>query len=186
MPATSAGSDLLLQRLITRAGMFWLTETGLGPDDGSNPTVSPLVELVSYDEWLDGSGTVRQFVRHPPINTVGLVAINGSTIRASASFTASGYVIDSTKKSISLRCFGRFSNGTQNVNVQYQGGYNGTPYDVVQACTEMVSETFRKRNWIGQKSQALAAGGGTVTYVDWAISPYVRGVLSNYTRKALV
>lgn len=195
--------DALVPDLITSAGVDWLTMLSQGPNDGSIPTVSPLVQVCPFNEWYDGSGSARQFIRNPPAISGTLVTVNGTTIPQSTGPNVPGWVIADQGSSFAIRqggysrgysrtfsrgigWQGSFCEGVQNVNLQYNGGYASTPPDIIQACTEMVGLTFRKRQWIGQKSQALPAGGGTVSYQDWAIEPNVARVIDNYKRRAMV
>lgn len=205
--ASLNGSDIVLQRLITAAGLWWLRQTGRLPSDGSIPLISPLVQICPFNEWYDGSSGTRQYVRNPPVTSITLVTINNVTIPISTGPTVWGVVIAEYGSSIALRVGGYsqsqfpygqqatyrgigrqggFCEGIQNVNLQYNGGYAGTPYDVGQACVEMIGFTFRKRGWIGLRSQMLAAGGGTVGYQNWVVEPSVKRVIEHYTRKAIV
>jgi len=203
--AVVLATDAILPDLITSAGLWWLTQTGRVPSDGSVPTVSPLVQVCNFNEWYDGSSTARQFVRNPPIARASgvVITVNGIVIPQSTGPLNPGWVIAEGASSFAIRqggysrvpflhyyrgigWQGAFTEGIQNVNLQYPGGYAQTPFDIVQACTEMIGGTFKKRQWIGLRSQAMAAGGGTVTYGDWVVEKPVRRVIENYTRKAIV
>jgi hypothetical protein len=177
--------DDLISGCITAASAYWLRRTGRGPASDEIPDLSPLVEPVTYDETYDGSGSARQFLRNNPIVSVTTLEVNGRTLPASTKFTERGYVIDGNGKSLVLR--GElFSEGMQNVHVVYKAGFNGVPADIRLAATQMVAVNYKRRQWIDQKSQAMAAGAGTVTYRDWELPPEVERVIQNYSRTAVV
>ena len=209
IPSTVTTSDVLLSVLITQASLYIMNRTGVGVTPaGGVPMTSPFTSLVALSEWYDGTGTSRQFVRTPPINTVSAVIISGTAVPAYSTPNSWGYVVDDGGASIALIGGGVFRGasvypggawsgggfsggpffapGVHNVNIQYTAGYAVTPYDLSQACVELVGYTARKRNWIGQRSQALPAGGGTVSYVTWEVPPMVEMVIRSYTRMALV
>lgn len=191
--------DVVLGNLITGASAYVLTRTGNVTDDGTVPAKNPFVEPVTYDEWYDGSGSNRLFLRHWPIRSITSLEINGKAQTASSSFTQSGYVIEDTKKSIAFRGasvnVGRtswvtvsgksFAYGIQNVHVVYSAGYSATPADLKQACVELIAFNFRRRDWMGMKTVTQPQGEGTVTYaVEWVVPPSVEDVLVRYTRKS--
>jgi hypothetical protein len=57
----------------------------------------------------------------------------------------------------------------------------GTPFDLQQMSTHVCALTYKQRNSIGQKSQAMAQGAGTISY-DWAIDEKDYAVIMNYKR----
>ncbi len=63
------------------------------------------------------------------------------------------------------------------VNIAYQ--YGGTPYDLAQAVTELVSARYRSRQWIEQVSQ-VQPGIGTTSYSRLGIPPQVQMILEHY------
>jgi hypothetical protein len=212
--------DMLLPALVTSASLQFLRWTGRGPQDGSLPVQSPFVEPCDYDEVYDGSGTDRQFTRNAPIVSVALVEVDGLAIPASTGTNIPGWVVDGAGKSITIRPGGpasglpygsyggfwgtyarnfgaryNFNPGAQNVRVQYQAGFYGIPYDVMQAVTEIVALATKDRSWIGHRSESLAAGGGTVSFGgpgDYGNTPYMyvpprsSNVIEMYKRRALV
>lgn len=209
LPGTNTTSDLLLTQLITQASLFIMNRTGIGaPASGGTPINSPFTSIISVNEWYDGSGTNRQFVRTPPIQSVTAVTINGTNVPAFTTPNSWGFAVDDGGASIAMLGGGAFrsisvmpggawggggfaggpffGSGIHNVNIQYNAGYAITPYDLTQACTELVGYTVRKRQWIGQRSQAMAQAGGSTSYVSWDIAPQVEMIIRSYTRKALV
>ncbi len=141
-----------IQRLITSASAIWLWKTGRSPN-GIIPVTSPFIDLVAYDQNFDGNGNDRQFVPDWPIGSVQGVTINTQAVPQSVSVGQYGWVVDRTLKSIVLRGGGGssssglltvgfntviggglgrgrgpvFTYGTQNVRLQYMGGFAAVP-----------------------------------------------------------
>lgn len=208
--ASGAGTsdDQTIQDCITAFSAYVLRLTGRGPSDGSVPATSPFVQVVSYNEWYDGPGGTRLMIRNWPIVTVVSVTVDTVAIPQSTAPNVPGWVIDGTAKSISMRGNGNagFVNGSlvvgfqnlrsfargfvfsdsqpQNVNVQYTAGFSATPLDLEMAARKTVALNYKRRQWIGQKSQAMAAGAGTVSYGTWEYDDDVRCTLRYYERTA--
>jgi hypothetical protein len=72
--------DLTIAQIITATSLQILRITGRGPANGSVPTQSPFVIPVAYDEWYDGNGNNRQFVRNWPVTAVTGIFVNGTPI----------------------------------------------------------------------------------------------------------
>lgn len=139
-PLTLNAKELsVMGAVITGASAYWLWATGAVPD-GFWPDKSPLVEPVDFDEMYDGNGNDRLYLMNRPIQSVQALTVNGIAIAASAS-NSPGYVIDQSKKCLVMRsnvvsygsqysglrgrsCGNKFWAGTQNVRVQYTGGFN--------------------------------------------------------------
>ncbi|HVI09586.1 MAG TPA: hypothetical protein VND65_14955 [Candidatus Binatia bacterium] len=203
------GDDQTIQDAITAFSGYALHVTGRGSADGSFPTASPFVAPVSYDEFYDGSGTLRQQIRNWPIVSVSSVTIDGQVIPQSTSINVWGWVVDQDKSFISLRGgfsptvatfqnyryqggrygYGAgvqgpgFSAGTQNVEVVYSGGFSGVPFDLEMAARKVITLNYKRRGWIGQRSQAMAAGAGTVSYGQWEMDADARNTLLYYQRR---
>lgn len=199
--------DQAIQDCITAFSAYVLRFTGRGPADGSIPAQSPFVAPVSYDEFYDGSGTLRQNIRNWPIQSVASVSVNGASIPQSTSINVWGFVIDSDASFISIRGgysptvatfqnyryqggrggFGfqgpGFTPGIQNVEIVYTAGFNGTPEDLELAARKIVALNYKRTGWIGQKSQAMAQGAGTVTYGTWEMDDQDRATLRYYKRR---
>ncbi len=183
--------DGLLQSIISSVSLYWLKRTGY----------QSLNTATAYNEWYDGSGTQRLFLRNTPIVSVQSLVVNGQTIMASVNHQGAGYVIDQGEKALVLLrgvsstfdtnvlSFGiwlpYFTKGIQTVNVQYTAGFNGTPYDIQNAAGQHVAAWYQRRQWIDQQSQNVS-GVGTTTYHKWPIPPEVEQVIQQYTRYAVV
>src|SRR5438132_2402170 len=190
---TGVSEDQLIQDAITAASEYWLWKTNRGPSDGSTPATSPLVAPIAYNEWYDGNGSERLFLFNSPIVSVQALMVNGSSIQAANGFGSSGYRIHQDKRSLILQGGGGsvttvypgagwwlggtyFRKGAQNVNVQYTAGFSGTPPDIEMACRKMVALAYKERQAIGQKSQAMAQGAGTITW-DFNLTPEIKAVM---------
>lgn len=206
--------DANIQSCITSASNYWLYKIGRSSADQGIPEKSPLVEVVDYSEFYDGSGGNRQFVRVTPIVSVTAIQVNGIGIPASTNNIVPGFVIDQSRKSIAIvGCggfFGGFGNflgrgtygvpgttrlmqggwgfieGVQNVFIQYSAGFAVTPADIEDMCRQMVALNYKRKAWIDQKSQAMANGAGTITFRDWLFPPLCIDVMNAYTRRAPV
>lgn len=205
---SSGADDQTIQDCITAFSAYVLKQTGRGPSDGSIPTASPFVAPVAYNEWYDGSGSIRQFVRQWPIQSVSVLAIGPLSIPLSTAWNVPGFVIDEGKKSLSLRgggggyvggilrvgfwnttyngCGYRFWEGPQNVNVQYTAGFSGVPEDLELMARKVVSLNYKRRGWIGQKSLSMANGAGTTTYGTWEMEAADVNTMQYYRRNAIV
>lgn len=187
-----------VQDAITAFSLYVLHLTGRGNADGSVPTASPFATSVSYDEFYDGNGNDTLPLRNWPITAVSSVIDTGVTIQASTSTTSPGYVVDQSKKFLVLRGggngygYGRnyrgalsrscrgWSLGTQNIEVQYTAGFSAVPFDLEMCARKVVALNYRKRSWIGQKAQAMAAGAGTISYGTWEMDDQDRRVIEYY------
>jgi hypothetical protein len=191
--------DSLIQLCITAASLEWIRVTGRGLE-GQVPTNSPFVAPVAYDEFYDGNGSYRMFVRNGPIVSVQALLINGKPVTQSTGFGVPGWQIDQSKKSIVMvsagpqRNIGRacggdgFTVGLQNVEAQYTAGFSQVPPDVVEKCTKMVAINYKRSNWLDMASKSEGAGGvsGTTSYRAWDITPDVARVMRSYARDAIV
>jgi hypothetical protein len=184
-----------VQDCITAFSLYALQLCGRGNADGSVPTTSPFVIPTVYDEFYDGNGNNELPLRNWPITAVAAVTDGGAKIQASASTTSPGYVVDQSKKFLVLRyggslysqrgrygsyCGRGWSLGTQNIEVQYTAGFSGVPFDLEMVARKVVALNYKRRQSIGQKSEAMAAGAGTVTFGDWEMDKQDQKVLDYY------
>lgn len=203
---SSDTADMVISRVITAASSYILWRTGHTQQDGSIPTQSLFVQPVSFNETYDGYGNDRLFLRNSPIASVTLLTINGVTVNASTGWGSAGYVIDDSRKALAFQGasgygfrFTRgyasypyafrsgyycFAQGTQNINVQYSAGYQQTPYDLKDACIQLVAYNYRRRDWYGQKQVTQPQNEGVVQYEPWVVPPNVDQIIMNYTRRA--
>lgn len=190
--ASGTGPDptsALIQGLITSASQYWLWRTGQGS----------LSQVVAYNEWYDGNGQNRLFLRNQPVTAITTISINGVPVAASNGYGIPGVMIHQDGKSLVIRPGGGssvttstflaggqiFERGMQNINAQYSAGYASTPPDVADKATQMVAVNFKRRGWIDQASQMLSQAG-TISYQKWEIPPEVERTIRNYTRVAVI
>lgn len=207
-PAITDQTDNLIGRLITAASVYFLRKTGFTNPDGSLPTNSIFNTQIAFNEWYDGNGNDRLFLRNRPIVSVSSLQVNGIAVPASTGYTVPGYVIDQNGRSLAMRSgsgwglgswpigsgayyqrnFGPiyyFAPGTQNINVQYTAGFASVPQDVNDAIIQMVGYTFKSKGWIGQQSVTQADNVGTIQYAKWYVPPMVDDVINLYRRTAI-
>jgi hypothetical protein len=196
--------DQMIQDCITAAGLYWLWRTGRLPNNGDVPTASPFVSPQVFTENYNGNGSAQMFLRQRPIQSVASLTINGNSIPQSTSLNMQGWRIADDGKSLYLisggggannffntvtwgawGCGLTFTKGIQNIQITYTAGYSQVPFDVELECRKMVALNWKKSNWIGQKSQAMAQGAGTIAYGDWDIDPITEKVMAAYTPTAV-
>jgi hypothetical protein len=179
--------DQNIQEAITAWGMYLLQFCGYGDQNNDIPAASPFNEPVQFTEVYDGNGSAVLYLRNRPIQSVESLVIGTLTIPQSTSFTTAGWVIRGDGKSIALRyggggagvsnsqfypnCGSRYNfwEGIQNVFIAYTAGFTTTPADLQFMSTRVVALSYKERTAIGQTSQAMAAGAGTVSF-NWKIS----------------
>jgi hypothetical protein len=193
-PNTAIDDDLI-QLCITAASYQWIWRTGRGNEGQIDPN-SPFVAPVAYDEFYDGWGGWRQFLRNWPITSLTAVLINGTAQTISSGWGSPGIGIDQSKKSIFMRTTGNqsllgragsagFAEGIQNIEVKYMAGYSQVPPQVVKACTHMVAINYKRAGWLDMSSHSQASGGGvtgTTSYRSWIVPPEVQQVMNDFTR----
>jgi hypothetical protein len=174
-------------------------------DQGGDFTQSPFVGVYDWDEFYDGTGTRRLFLRNRPAKSITALSINGIQITQSNNFGIQGWVLDGSGKSIALRsgifgwpsqmwsawqagpmhAFGgglRFIRGFQNIEVKYKAGYSTTPADIVQCANKVVAQNYKRRTTVDEESRAMAGGGGSTRFRSWDIPPECQLIVNRYTR----
>jgi hypothetical protein len=175
------------------------TDGGVTWQDEGLALASPFNSFVEYSEVYDGNGSAVLYLRNRPVRAILSLVIGTLTIPLSTMYTQAGYVIRGDGKSIALRHGGggagvssstyyptrgnqyNFWQGIQNVFITYSAGYSQTPADIQLMSTRVVALSYKQRTAIGQRSQAMAAGAGTVTY-DWTIDKSDWLVIVSYKR----
>jgi hypothetical protein len=159
--------DQLLQRLITQCS------ASVGNYLNRN------LLTASYTEQYDGNNNLRLMLPQTPVTAVTSLKIQGQVIpQSSDGVTIPGYDFD--RYSVFLIGY-VFYDGIQNIAVSYTAGYATVPYDVEEAVVEFVSDRYRLKGRIGEKSKSLPQGG-SVSYDTAYMSDKVKGSLSNYKR----
>lgn len=204
-----SAQDGAIQNFVTSASMYWLWRTGRNDESGVLPTVSTLKQPVAFNEWYDGYGTDRLYLKQTPIVSVTAVTVNNVAINPSTNTNTPGFVIDQSYKCLVMRTGGygsgpatfaslngwgysraytgfTFACGVQNINVLYTAGYNGVPFDINEKCVTMVALNYQRKNWLDLKGNAKPDTIGSVVYRDWEVPPDVATVIDYYRRIALV
>jgi Phage gp6-like head-tail connector protein len=163
---TGTSDDTLLTRLITAESIHiqsYLYRT---------------IAATAYTETRDGPDNDRLALANWPINSVSLVKIDDVIVPASTDLVASqGYSF--TERFIELSGYW-FTKGRGNVVVTYNAGYATTPFDLEQACIELVVRRYRERDRIGAKSKSV--GGETISYDTAAFPDSVKEILQTYKK----
>ena len=73
-----------------------------------------------------------------------------------------------------------FIKGVRNIHIVYTAGYEVIPYDLQQACMEIVGLRYKERDRIGLQSKTLA--GETVSFFIKDLSPTAQAVVKQYQR----
>jgi len=186
---SSDTDDDLLTRLITAASFF--IETYLSRRLGSQ----------DYLEIRNGTGGQVMNFREYPVTAVAWVAVNGVSIPPAPDTVTPGYRF--TRTQIILQGH-RFTLGYGNVTLNYTAGYahslpvggwfedpwltdpapEGTipplPFDLEQACIELISWRYNERQHIGVSGKSLE--GANVTYSVQDLPPDVKTVLDRHRR----
>ena len=78
---------------------------------------------------------------------------------------------------------GAFNTGINNIKVQYTAGYTTIPYDLQQACLEIIAYYFKnsEENRFGVTSRTI--GGGSLTIETNKIPDSAMIILERYSRK---
>ena len=187
---TSPVDDDKLQDCITAASRYWLWRTGRGSTDGAPPAASPFVQPVQFDEAYDGPGGMRMFLRNWPIISVAAVTLDGIAVTASPNQTTPGYVIDASKRSLSLRLGVGYMPGhgapfsalnrtqraggfgghdpnynIQNVRVQYMAGYQA------RAITDELATIPVAAAWVSNHAYNLGDLVDDGTNIEKCVTP---------------
>jgi Phage gp6-like head-tail connector protein len=169
---TTATDDALLTRMITAASAFiqiYINRTFMQQ---------------SYTDVIDGFGGKQVQTQNYPIQSVSSVTVDGLVIPAApaAALRVSGwqgYVFDNFQISLQGYCF---TNGFQNIVIAYTAGYAVIPFDIAQACIEMISLRYKERDRIGFVSKSI--GGEMVTFSVKDMPASTATLLLQYRRVA--
>lgn len=194
MPNPTAQQEAILQGMISSASKKFLLETGY--DLGALGT-GPFAGVDEYNEWYDGNGSFRLFLKKRPIRSVTLLQVYNNVINLSQNWNQGGFVIDQGQSSISIRqgggttvsigwpgFGGTFGCQPQSVNVQYTAGYDITPQDIQDAIVEYVVQNYKRWGSIDEATQQMT-DLGTITYRSWEMTPRARKTFQDYRRVAV-
>jgi hypothetical protein len=133
----------------------------------------------SYTERYRGNGGETLLLANGPVTGVASVAWRGAALTVAGDPVAgtSGFYFDGAGRVLSLQgyCFPR----GELVQVSYTAGYASAPADVQQAVNELVGETYRRRDRIGQSSKSLG-GQETISFSQLDMNASVKTLLAQY------
>ena len=149
----------------------------------------------SYTEVRDGSGVGfgrnQMVFANYPVSSVSSLTIDDKPIPISSDggVLTSGFSFDSTR--IWLADTGSvldsafysqyyFNKGRQNVIISYEAGYSIIPFDIEQACIELVAMRYMERTRVGLVSQNLQ--GQTTAYVQKVMTDSILTTLNQYKK----
>ncbi len=179
--------DVLLQRLITsasgRIAQYIQRNIGTG----------------SVTETRNGSGTTQMFLGRWPVTAIASVTVNGAAITAASNGSAGysiqlwdGVTIPIKEPVLQLTggfgvwqgtygrgAYGGFPVGQNNVVIVYTAGFTTVPFDIAQACIELVAQVYNQRLRIGQNTVNQATQSINFEIKMW---PSVKEALDPYRR----
>lgn len=130
-----------------------------------------------YTETFDGNGKTLMILENYPINSVLSLSINGANVAPYTFGASQGYIA----KNHLLTVYGTaFVRGFQNVSINYMAGFQTPPYDLQQACLEVVALRYKERDRVGHISKQL--GDETVSYLIKALTDNAQQTLKSYKR----
>ena len=155
---TVTTNDTLLEMLIDSASSYIESYT------------NRIFEIQEYTEIINGTGTNRLPVSYAPIFNVNSVT----------SIYGIGVTPQFTKNLIYLTDGTIFTEGKMNWTVNYEAGFEEIPYDVRQACIDMVAFKYKEKDRIGINTKTLA--GEVISFEKRDLKDHIRSLLANYIR----
>lgn len=160
-----AADDALLSRLIGACSEYIQTYIGRS------------IAKADYVMTRDGTGGQAMMFENYPATAVSLVQIDGVTVPESTGVDVAGYFFSPT--ALMLRGY-VFSPTKQSVVIHYSAGYDAVPAEIEQACIELVSIRYRKRDRIGLVSKGM--GGETTSYLQDDMDNAIKDTLAQYKK----
>jgi hypothetical protein len=155
----------LLQQLVTAASGFiqaWLNRT---------------FAITAYTEMRDGSGGTRLMTANYPVVSVTGVQVDQTVIAAQPASGQVGYFNDSTSILLYGYCFNR---GQSNIVLQYTAGFATVPFEIAQACIELVALKYKQKDRVGVSAKTLAAE--TISFFIGDMPASVKTILNDYKK----
>ena len=153
------------------------------------------IASAQYTEVRDGSGMgagrYEMVLANYPITAVASLTVDDIPVPASSDngVEQPGYGFDSYRifvaqnGSVVDAMYSNqyyFTRGRANVQIVYTAGFAEIPYDVEQACIELVALRYSERNRIGLASKGLA--GETTAFQQKALTDSILQTLQQYRR----
>ena len=160
---SAATDDTLLQSLVVSESAFiesWLNRT---------------FSIASQIDIFSGSGGQEHVFNFYPVISVSSLTIESQSIPSAATINDRGYMLYDNR----LLLFGyTFGWGRRTCMVEYVAGYATIPYDIRQACVELVSIRYKEKDRVGLNSKALA--GETTSFNVKDMPDHVKTILKQY------
>ena len=133
--------------------------------------------VTQYSETRNGHG--EQFVTFSdyPVTSVQSVVIDGVVIPPARDSLSPGYRFDATR--LVLQGY-RFNRGRLNVQLAYTAGYPTIPYEIEQACIELVAAKYKGRDRIGVSSKTI--NGEVISFTRSDLTEDLKSVLRAYQK----
>jgi len=168
---TVSTKDGQLTRLITAAS------------EDIRQEASRVFDIENYDEIYSGAGWGHGILltRHWPIVSITSLTIDNQSIPAQLGAGQRGYTWTNNDAASHVMLWGyEFTRGTDNIELLYRAGYAQLPYDLTQACIDLVAYRFLGRQRIGQKSKSIV--GEVVTFQTDHMPDNVLRVVQRYKK----
>jgi hypothetical protein len=162
---TVATDDALLARMILAASAR--VRTYLGRD----------LDLQAYTQAIDGTGTDRVTLPQAPVTAVASVQTGLPGTARTLLIINTDYLFDATGL---IRVVGAWIKGPQNVQVTWTAGYELTPWDIQDACAELVATTYKELDRLGYQSKSI--GGEVISFKLADFPAAVKATLNLYRR----
>jgi uncharacterized phiE125 gp8 family phage protein len=137
-------------------------------------------DTTSYIDTFSGDGGSTLFLAEYPVKAITTLTVDGAAVAERVTSGDGGYILDKESGRVDLDG-SVFTEGIDNVAIQYQAGYPAIPPEVEQAVIEMVAHEFKKRDRVGQSS-TIVGGESHVYFSRDALLPYAASIVSAYRR----
>lgn len=162
----SEQDDALLQSLVQSASGFiqsWLNRQ---------------FELQEYTDVWDGTDLYTYMFKAYPVQSISSVVVNSINVPASSGPKISGYAFD--ERRLVIRGNYTFLKGLLNCSVTYRAGFDDVPFEIEQACIELIANRYKEKDRIGLQSKGLA--GETIAFSMKDMPADVKTILTNYKK----
>lgn len=133
--------------------------------------------VTSQMDIFSGGGGQEHAFKFFPVISVTSLSVSGLSIPAAPTINDSGYMVFDDR----LLLFGyNFGWGNRSCIVQYSAGYSVIPFEIKQACIEMVAIRYKERDRVGLNSKSMA--GETTAYNVKDMPDHVKSILKQYKR----
>jgi hypothetical protein len=153
-----AGNDALLQRLITAESQM------------IEKLLQRPVLAETRTDFVQGYGSATVMPPATPIQAIEKVLIDGAEIKVCFDYLTI------------WRADGRHWPRRARIQITYTAGYESVPFDLEQACIELVALHYAEREHVGHQSKSL--GGETVSFITRAIPHSVEARIAPYKKVA--